>query len=313
MKTTAKNDKGPHRLGIVAGAGVLPRALIEKCRQQKQLFFVFALKNQAQPELIPDFIPVKWVRLGAIGTFIRIIKAQKITKMVMIGGVHRPSLTEVWPDWAGFQLATRIGLKRQGDDGLLRGIIRELKALGVEVMGLHEFLPELLAPLGVLTQKQPDVFDMEDISRGCYVTKLLGLADVGQSAVVQQGMVLAVEGVEGTQKLVERSQELRRKGKGGVLVKTIKPQQDSRVDMPTVGVSTVEAVAAAGLKGIAVEAKKVLIPDVAAVAQKADTLKIFIVGFDAESMLPPMLRKKLAGLTEQTGKQSKENGAVNRK
>lgn len=313
MKQKTIRNQKESKLGIIAGAGVLPRLLIEHCQKTKQPFFVLALKNQAQPDLLPTNIPVKWVRLGGVGTIIRTIKAQQITEAVMIGSVRRPSLTEVFPDWAGIQVAMRIGLNQKGDDGLLRGIIREFENLGVRVRGMHEFLPDLLAPLGAITQKQPDVFDIEDISRGCYTAKLLGLADVGQSVVVQRGLVLAVEGIEGTQKLVERSKALRRKGQGGVLVKTVKPQQEHRVDMPTIGVSTVEAVAAAGLKGIAVEAGKVLIPDVNAVARKADALKIFVVGVSVDTILPPVLKERLNVLTGQSVAQKPKKGKRDKK
>ncbi len=297
MKQQTTNKQRTGKLGIIAGAGALPHLLIEYCQKINRPFFVLALKNQAQPDSFSADVPVQWVRLGGVGAIMRAIKTQHITEAVMVGSVRRPSLREIFPDWAGLQVAFRIGLNQKGDDGLLRGIIQEFEKLGVCVRGVHEFLPELLAPVGALTKKQPDVFDIEDISRGCYVAKLLGLADAGQSVIIQRGLVLTLEGIEGTQKMVERSKALRRKGKGGVLVKTVKPQQEHRVDMPTIGVSTVEAVAAAGLKGIAVEAGKVIILDANAVAQKADQLNIFVVGVSVDDILPIDLKERLNILT----------------
>ncbi len=300
MKQKTNKATKTEKLGIIAGAGALPQLLIRHCQKTKQPFFVIALKNQAQPDSFSTDIPVQWVRLGGVGKIIRTIKTQHITEVVMVGSVRRPALTEIFPDWRGFQVALRIGLNQKGDDGLLRGIIQEFEKLDVRVRGVHEFLPRLLAPIGAITKKQPDVFDIEDISRGCYAAKLLGFADAGQSVIVQRGLVLALEGVEGTQKMIERSKELRRKGQGGVLVKTVKPQQEYRVDMPTIGVSTVKAAAAAGLKGIAVEAEKVFILDADEVAQKADELNIFVVGVSVDNILPLGLKERLNILTGKT-------------
>lgn len=287
-------EKTPHcKLGIIAGGGTLPSALIDFCHQTHLPFFVLALKNHAQPSMLPTDCAMAWIRIGSVGKAIRLMKKNGVTDIVMIGYVRRPSITELLPDIKGLHLLARVGLAQKGDDGLLRDIIREIEALNFRVRGIHEFLPNLLSPLGVLTKFQPSASDQNDIKRGCYVAKLLGLADVGQSVIVQNGLVLSVEGIEGTKSLIERTKTLKRKGNGGVLVKTIKPMQDTRVDMPTIGPDTVQSVFDAGLKGIAIEAGHVLITDLNQVVQKADKLGIFIVGVQSDTLIEPVLNEQI--------------------
>ncbi len=293
METSGTQSK----LGIIAGAGILPARLIRFCQETNRPFFVLALKNHAETDLLPTDCDIEWVRIGAIGKSFNLMKSHGVQDIVMIGSVRRPSLLELLPDRKGLQLLTRVGLSKKGDDGLLRDVIREIEKEGFKVCGIHELMPELLAPTGVLTKKKPDMIDLEDIARGCYVAKLLGLADVGQSVIVQQGLVLSVEGIEGTKALIERTVWLQRRGKGGVLVKTIKPMQEARADMPTIGVETVQSVFNAGLKGIAVESEKVLITDVNAVVSLADRLGVFVIGVNANTLIPPALHEQMNHLT----------------
>jgi DUF1009 family protein len=198
--------------------------------------------------------------------------------LVFIGGVRRPSWAEIRPDFKGLSLLAKLSLKALGDDGLLRFVIKEVENQGVIVKGIHEIMPELLVPEGILTTKKPLKKDFIDIERGYEVAKLLGQADVGQAVIVQQGLVLSVEGIEGTAALIERTKKLKRKGDGGVLVKVIKPQQEKRVDMPTIGPNTVQSIYDAGLKGIAVEANSVLLAEAEKTIALADKLNIFIIG-----------------------------------
>ncbi len=293
-------ETNERKLGIIAGAGVLPARLIRFCQETKRPFFVLALKNHADATLLPSDCDMEWVRIGSVGKSFKLMKNRGVKDIVMIGSVRRPSLLELLPDSKGLHILARIGLGQKGDDGLLRDVIREIEKEGFSIRGIHELMPELLAPSGVYTKIQPNITDIEDISRGCYVAKMLGLADVGQSVIVQQGLVLSLEGIEGTKALIERTKTLRRKGKGGVLVKTIKPMQEARADMPTIGVETVQSVYDAGLKGIAVESGKVLVTDVAAVTALADKLGVFVIGVDADKLIPPAMAEQVNMLTENT-------------
>lgn len=288
-----------NKLGIIAGAGVLPAQLIRFCQKTNRPFFVMALKNHAEAALLPSDCDIEWVRIGAVGKAYKLMKSRNVQEIVMIGSVRRPSLFEIFPDQMGWQLVARVGLNKKGDDGLLRRLIREIEMLGFKVRGIHELMPELLAPTGVWTACQPEQVDQTDIARGCLVAKLLGLADVGQSVIVQQGLVLSVEGIEGTKALIERTKSLRRKGRGGVLIKTIKPQQETRADMPTIGVSTVQSIYEAGLRGIAVEAGCVLVTDIEGVIELADKLGVFVMGVKSNNLISADMQKFFNQISEQ--------------
>lgn len=266
------------KLGIVAGSGVLPAALIKACRNQGRDFFVLALKGHTDAALLPTDIPMRWIRLGAVGTGFREMKKQGVRDIVLIGGVRRPSVAELRPDFRGLAFLARAGMRALGDDGLLKAVIKEIETDGFKVVGIDEIMPSLLAPHGVFGTVKPTQADETDIKRGVEVAQALGRADVGQAVIVQQGLVLAVEGIEGTAALIQRTASLKRKGGGGVLIKMAKPQQDRRIDLPTIGVQTVQSIHEAGFKGIAVQAGAVLVAELEKTVRMADKLGIFIVG-----------------------------------
>ena len=265
------------KLGIIAGAGALPIALIEACERMKRPFFVLGLKGHANPKEYDKALPMAWIRLGAVGKAFRLMKKEGVEEIVLIGAVKRPSFVGLFPDLRGMKAIAHLK-KKSGDDSLLRGIAKEIESEGFKVVGIDEILPHLLAKEGVYTREVPRPKDQADIKRGMEVAKLLGKADVGQSVIVQQGLVLAVEGIEGTDALIRRSADLKRKGDGGVLVKMTKSQQDRRLDLPTIGPATVQAVKNAGFVGIAIEAGGVLISQSEQTVKLANQLGIFIMG-----------------------------------
>ena len=152
---------------------------------------------------------------------------------------------------------------------------------GFTIIGAHEVEPGLITAEGVLGEISVSAEARADIDFGITVTRTLGKLDIGQAAVVQQGIVLGLEAVEGTDALLTRCRDLKRKGRGGVLVKSCKPQQDRRIDLPTVGLRTVTRAFEAGLEGIAVEAGASLMLDREAVISAANKLGLFVIGFRA--------------------------------
>lgn len=165
-----------------------------------------------------------------------------------------------------------------GDDGLLRAVTREIEDEGFRVVGIDDVLADCLAPDGLFGSLAPDDQALADIDRGWEVAKGIGALDVGQAVIVQQGIILAVEAIEGTDRLIRRSAELRRDGPGAVLVKVRKPGQDRRLDLPTIGLGTLREAAAAGLRGICVEAGGTLVLDRAELGAEADRAGLFILG-----------------------------------
>ena len=265
------------KLGIIAGGGLVPGQLIQAAKAQGRDCFVLAIKNSADPSQLAGVDHV-WLRLGQAGKAFELLHEKQVGEVVMAGPVRRPTLSEMRPDWRTARFFARIGLKALGDDGLLSAVIGEFESEGFKIVGAHEVLGDLLAPLGVWGTVRPDEQAASDIKHGVKVAQGLGALDVGQSVVVQQGIVLGVEAIEGTDALIERVGSLRRAGLGGVLVKLCKPGQDHRVDLPTIGPDTLKRAAAAGLRGIAVEAGASIVVDLDQLVRAADKAGLFLTG-----------------------------------
>lgn len=266
-----------HRpLGILAGGGTLPRRVAEAAAAQGRPVFIVAFAGQHDPATIAGF-PHMVLRIGEAGRIIAEMKKAGAVDLVMAGGVRRPSLSELGLDWRGVQLFAKIGTGALGDDGLLAAIGRELEREGFRVLGPNQILGNGTVPAGLLGLHNPDEQAEADIRHGVTIAKALGAVDVGQAVVVQQGLVLGVEAIEGTDALLRRAGALKRDGLGGVLVKIAKPQQDRRLDLPTIGPGTVAGAMAAGLRGIAIEAGATIVLDQTETVAAADAGGLFLV------------------------------------
>jgi DUF1009 family protein len=242
--------------------------------------FIVGFEGFAEPAVLAPY-PHIFARLGAAGTILRALRAARCRDLVLIGPVRRPSFFDFRPDAEGAALLARIGRAAfGGDDGLLAAVIRVLGTEGFRVIGAHDILTEALAPRGLLSRTAPDAQAGNDIARGVDVVRALGAVDVGQGCVIQQGIVLAVEAIEGTDAMVARAATLQRPGPGGVLVKLAKPGQDRRADLPMLGPGTIRAVADAGLRGIAFEAGGALLADRPQTIAAADAAALFLLGID---------------------------------
>lgn len=280
MSAAAATQQAHHQvmLGIVAGGGSLPLQLIACCRNSGRAFFVLALEGVADMTALKD-VPHAQVRLGAVGESLAILKEAGAKELVLAGQVKRPSLASLRPDMAGAKLLARLGAAFfSGDDTLLKAVIVFLEEEGFRVVGADDVMAGLLAPLGVLGIVQPDAQAEADIAQGVIAACALGAQDVGQAAIVEHGEVLGVEDAEGTDALIGRCAALKREKRGGVLVKMKKPGQERRVDLPSIGLETVEKLAAAGFCGIAVESGASLILDQEKTLARADALGLFIIG-----------------------------------
>jgi UDP-2,3-diacylglucosamine hydrolase len=264
-------------LGILAGGGAAPRHLLALLKQTGRPYFLICLQGQADADLGTDE-PHVWLPLGAGAKAAAACRAAGVQEIVLIGKVRRPSLLELKPDAFTLQKLLKIGFAMLGDDGLLRAVSKIIEAEGFRIIGMQDVHAGFLTPAGCLTRARPTPTDMLDIARGISVAQQLGLADVGQAVVVQQGMVLGVEAIEGTDALIARCGELKRAGGGGVLVKLSKPQQDRRFDLPTIGPATIAALQTAGLAGVAVEAGGSLCIEQTAAIAAADAAGLFIYG-----------------------------------
>lgn len=270
-------------LGIIAGGGDAPKRLIAACQRLARPFHVLALEGQADTDIAAEDIPVTWLPLGAAAAALDLARSKNVRDIVMIGRVRRPSLSEIKPDWLMMQKLMKIGLHLLGDDGLLKAIANAMEEEGFRIIAPQDVFTELLMPEGQLGMHAPDDVAWVDIKRGLEITKALGKLDIGQAVAVQQGIVLAVEAIEGTDALIRRAGMLRRDGVGGVLVKTKKPQQDTRFDLPSLGLATVREAHDAGLRGIVAEAGATLLVDREEVIRLANQSGLFLFGIKPET------------------------------
>ena len=261
------------KLGIVAGSGQLPGQLAAQCRAVGRDHYIVAIKGHADPAIIGD-TPHSWIRLGEGG---------RVREIVFAGAVRRPSLLELRPDGRTAKFFARLGKAWIGDDSLLSALVKELEGDGFRVVAPETLLQEGLAVAGPYGRHAPDEAAAADIQRGLSVLSALAAQDVGQSVVVQQGIVLGMEAAEGTDALIKRCSSLHREGPRGVLIKAHKTGQERRVDLPVVGAATMRAAIEADLQGIAIEAGGTLVFERDEMIELADRAGLFLVGVQAPS------------------------------
>lgn len=280
-----KHSESPEtirKLGIIAGSGELPKTIIQACRNKGQDIFVIALEGFTENAALEE-TPHQWAHIGKIGEIISILREQGISNLLLAGRVGRPALSSLKLDFTAMKLLTRfLKLSSQGDDKIFSAIIKFLEDSGFQVLGADQVLKELLIEEGPLGKYKPDKIAHNDIKIGIQAALTIGILDIGQAVIVQQGQILGVEGAEGTDRLIARCKELHNEGPGGVLVKMKKPGQDTRVDLPSIGVDTIENAKKSGLRGIAVEARGSLVINRTRVIEAADRLGLFVVGVSSQ-------------------------------
>lgn len=268
-------------LGIIAGSGRLPAQLVEACHAINRPCFVLSFAEDTNVDAI-ETTPHAVVRLGAIGEALKKLREAGAKEVVLAGKVARPSLTSLKPDLTATKLLAKLGKAFfGGDDALLSALVSFLESEGFKVVSSQDILRSLVASAGVYGRISPSPRDESDIAHGLRVAKQLGLLDIGQAVIVENGYVLGVEAAEGTNALISRCASLKREARGGVLVKTKKPHQDERVDLPAIGLTTIETVYEAGFSGIAIEAGGSLILDREHVVARANELGLFLIGVTA--------------------------------
>ncbi len=276
------------KLGIVAGGGGLPIELAAYCAESRASYTVSRIAPFADATLAAH--PGHELNVGEIGARKAALKREGCDAVVMAGIVTRPDFSAVKFDEEGAALVPAfVAAAREGDDALLRVLIDDFERAGFRVVGAHEAHPGLLAPTGVIGAHALREEDRADIAKAAAVAAALGIWDIAQAVAVCAGLVLAVEAQEGTDGLIARVASLRPAIRGtpdarrGVLLKRPKPTQERRIDLPTIGVATIENAAAAGFAGIAIEAGGALLVDRAALIARADALGLFLYGFSPDT------------------------------
>jgi len=265
------------KLAIIAGNGSIPFYLIEECKKIGREYCLIIIEGHGK-ELSVKYNPDYIVSLAKMGRAVKYVKNIGIKHILMVGGVKRPSLKNIIPDLWTAKFLTTISSKVSGDNSVLSKLTKALEREGFIIVAPEEVLPNLICPKGTLGKVKPNQQNNEDISTGYRIAKIIGANDIGQSIIIENGLVIAVEAAEGTDRMIKRSLNLKKEKKAGVLIKVIKPMQDKRIDRPVIGIDTIKAVKKAGLDGIALESNEILILNYSDVILYADEEGLFVEG-----------------------------------
>ncbi|HME91506.1 MAG TPA: UDP-2,3-diacylglucosamine diphosphatase LpxI [Myxococcaceae bacterium] len=269
------DNAGPRLIGLIAGSGRLPHLFATAARERGLSVVAVAHAGETDPGLESEVASLTWVRVGQLDRIVRVLQRAKVQRAVMAGGIRRArAITDARPDLGALKVAMRLRSLR--DDALLRAIADYFGEKGIAITAQTEFLTKLLAPFGPLAGPALTAPKQRDVALGVEVAQLLGRADVGQTVVVREGLVLALEAVEGTDEAIRRGCRLG--GRGAVVVKLCKPGQDERFDLPAVGPATLQVMRECGARVLAVEAGKTIVLEAAELCAQADRSGISVLG-----------------------------------
>ncbi len=266
-------------LGLVAGNGELPILFAQAARARNVPVVALALLGETRADLGEHVDVLHWLRLGQLGKMIRHFQRAGVEQAALAGGVPKTRLfSNLRPDWQGLRLLSSH--LRRRDDDLLRGVADAFGAAGIQIIDSTALMPEVLTPAGVLSRIQPSAQQWGDLNEGLAMAHKIGALGVGQTVVVKDGAVVAMEAIEGTDACIRRAGELTGR-RPAVVVKVAKPTQDMRFDVPVVGIETLAAMAAAGADVLGLEAGRTILLGPQKVLQEADRLGIALVGLEA--------------------------------
>ncbi|HEY2147067.1 MAG TPA: UDP-2,3-diacylglucosamine diphosphatase LpxI [Pirellulales bacterium] len=278
---------GP-KIGLLAGWGRYPLVIADALKRHGYHIAALGIEDHADPALAERCDEFAWMGLAKLGRAIRYFRRRGIEQATMAGKIHKVRLYQpgawlkYWPDWRTLRtfwphfIARR---KDRKDDTLLMAVVETFAQAGITLMPATDFAPELLVAAGQLTRRGPSAGEWKDIQFGWRLAKELGRLDIGQSVAVKDRTPLAVEAIEGTDECIRRAGGLCQAG-GFTVVKVAKPQQDMRFDVPTIGIGTIEVLAAARGAVLAIEAGRTIVVDQADVIDLADRHGIAIVAVD---------------------------------
>jgi DUF1009 family protein len=285
------NHTDPEPVGLIAGWGRYPIVVAEAMRRRGHRVVCLGVRDHADPILADLCDEFHWIGLGTVGGAIRRFRRARVARAVMAGKIHKVTFYRPgwWlrhrPDWGAVRTFYRhfvTGGRDRKDDSLLSALVAAYAAGGIRFEPATDFAPELLVPSGQLAGRPLTAKQLRDVHFGWELAKQMGALDIGQTVCVKDQAVLAVEAIEGTDECIRRAGELCRQG-GFTVVKVAKPQQDMRFDVPTVGLNTLESIAAAGGQILAIEADRTILLDAALFQAAAARLKLSVVALRQEA------------------------------
>ena len=264
------------KLGLIAGNGDLPKAIAEEARTKGYEIIAVGLEPLAKKALSSAVDQIKWINVGKLGQIISFLKKSGVKEAVMAGKVPKSLLykSKISPDLRAIKLL--LSLKDKSDDSILLALAKELKKEGVALLNTTDFTSSLLTPEGVLTREGPTENEWKDIAFGWRIAKEIGRLDIGQTVIIRNQAVMAIEAIEGTDEAIKRGGALA--GSGAIVIKVSKPQQDMRFDVPVVGLDTLGSMLEVKARVLAVESGKSIIIDKEKLIKEAEKVGIAIVG-----------------------------------
>lgn len=260
-------------IGIIAGSGQFPRLIAQDARAAGLGVVICGFSGHTDAATAEAADVYEQLHLGQLNRMVNFFKENKVTRVCMAGAISKPKALDFRPDWRAAKLL--FSLKKKGDDSLLRGIIADIEKDGLRIVASADLAPGLRSPAGTLTRRQPGEAEWKDIRYGWPIARAMGAFDIGQCLVVREGMVMAVECLEGTDAALKRGAELG--GEGCVAIKMVKPGQDERVDLPSVGLTTIRNLVEKKYAVLAIQAGKTLFFDREEALRLADENGLAIV------------------------------------
>jgi UDP-2,3-diacylglucosamine hydrolase len=266
------------KYGLIAGNGRFPFMVLQSAREQSIDVVVAAIKEETFPEIESCGFPVHWLGLGELGKLIRLFRNAGVCKAIMAGQVkHVQIFGSSFPDLTMIRMLA--GLKRKNTDSLIGGIARVLEESGITLVDSTLLLKPHLAPLGNITKRGLNSSEKSDVEYGRPIARQIASLDIGQTTVIRDQAVVAVEAMEGTDAVIRRAGELGNK-KNLTVIKVSKPKQDMRFDIPVIGLSTLETMITSGATALVIDAQRTLVFDKEQVVAMADKNGIAIVGLE---------------------------------
>ena len=264
----------PHSLGIIAGNGVYPRLLAAAARKAGvEKIIAAAFRDETDPALEQHVDLLEWMRVGQLNRLLKFFRGENIHQVIMAGQIAPKNLFDLRPDWKALMLMSK--LKQRNAESIFAAVADELATVDVHLLPATTFLENSLAPSGLVAGPKLSRQEEDDVGFGWKIAKEIARLDIGQTIVIKNGTVVAVEALEGTNDAVKRGGGLAREG--AIVVKVAKPNQDMRFDVPVIGVETIRIAAEARVRVIAVEAEKTLLLERDAIIDLARRAKISIV------------------------------------
>jgi len=265
----------PEKIALIAGSGNFPLFVAKAAKSNNVDIVAIAVNSEADKKIEEIASKTYWIDLGQAKRLLAILKEEKIKKAIMAGKISK--MTIVKESLRLDEEAKKVvsGVLNRKDDTLLLAVANRLKLSGVDLLDSTTFVKDIMPKKGILTKQKPTKAELDDIKFGFDIAKEMGRIDIGQSVVVKNKAVIAVEAIEGTDEAIKRAGELA--GARTVVIKVSKPNQDMRFDVPVVGLKTIEALKNAGSSVLAIEAGKVLMLEKEQVVEEADNASISIV------------------------------------